>query len=233
MQRPERPIIGFRRRLQRLIDERCDGKYTRLARRAGIPVSSLQHVVHHSRHLPGGEHLGQLAEALGVSVDYLTTGRDAIRPAELQALRVVLAGDQIPPLGNTTHLALPVFWCGCPAACPLTEPVPSVAAAQSEVVFPATMLTRYGHHHLLAVQIGQGLHSPEWPEGAQLVLDWDARIPRWEAISLLHTEARCRLGHAAQSGEQWMFAARVAAPPELLANNTVMLGTVIALMMPA
>ena len=39
MRGDETPIFGFRRRLLRLIDEQFDGRYTSLARRAGIPVS--------------------------------------------------------------------------------------------------------------------------------------------------------------------------------------------------
>ncbi len=67
-------MLEFRRRLLRLINERCEGHYTVLARRAGIPVSTMQHVLHHAKHLPGGEHLLRLARALGVSVDDLTMG---------------------------------------------------------------------------------------------------------------------------------------------------------------
>ncbi len=70
-------MVGFRRRLLGLINERCGGHYTLLARRAGIPVSSMQHVVRQGKHLPGGEQLLRLAAALGVSVDYLTSGQEA------------------------------------------------------------------------------------------------------------------------------------------------------------
>jgi len=71
MQRHSQAIAAFRRRLMQLIEERFDGKYTYLARRAGIPVSTMEHYVHRAKRLPGGDHLLRLAEALGVSVEYL------------------------------------------------------------------------------------------------------------------------------------------------------------------
>ena len=74
MTRPEAPIHAFRRRLLQLIDERFEGRYTALAQRAGIPVSSMQHCVHTAKHLPGGEHLMRMAVALGVTVHELITG---------------------------------------------------------------------------------------------------------------------------------------------------------------
>ncbi len=225
-------MAGFRSRLVRLIHEQCEGKYTRLARRAGIPTSTMQSFIHSAKHLPGGEQLLRLAEALGVSLDYLATGQEVARPAELLAHPVVFTSGLTPPLGNATTVAIPLFRCGCPDACPLTEPVPPVAAAWSEAIFPATLLARYEHHRLLAIQVGQGLASPEWPEGTQLVVDWEARTPRWAAVSLLHTDTRCRLGHVVQSGERWIFADRVAATPELLLLDAIILGTIVALMMP-
>jgi len=82
MQRREPPILGFRRRLLRLIAEQVDGRYTILARRAGIPISSMQHIMHDATHLPGGEPLQKLAGALGVTVQYLSTGHEGVYPAE-------------------------------------------------------------------------------------------------------------------------------------------------------
>ncbi len=64
-----------------------------------------------------------------------------------------------------------------------------------------------------------------------MVVDWDARTPRWEAVSLVHTESQCRLGHDVRSGERVLFADRVAATPELLAPNSIILRTIVALMM--
>jgi hypothetical protein len=75
MQRDPQEVAGFRRRLVQLIAERCDGKYTVLARRAGIAVSTLEHYIHQAKGLPGGAHLLRLAVVLGVSAEYLGTGR--------------------------------------------------------------------------------------------------------------------------------------------------------------
>ena len=80
MRRAERPIAAFRRRLVRLIDDQCAGKYTSLGRRAGIPISTMEHSIHHAKHLPGGEPLLKLAAVLGVSVQSLVGG-DAVGPA--------------------------------------------------------------------------------------------------------------------------------------------------------
>ncbi len=80
MRRPTRKMAEFRRRLVRLIDQQDEGLYTRAARRARIPVSSMQHILHNGKYLPGGEQLLRLAEAFGVSVEYLVTGREALPP---------------------------------------------------------------------------------------------------------------------------------------------------------
>ena len=79
MRRPAQDVAGFRRRLMQLIEDHCDGKYTHLARRAGLAVSTLQHYVHHAKRLPGGAHLLRLAAALGVSAEYLGSGREVAR----------------------------------------------------------------------------------------------------------------------------------------------------------
>lgn len=75
MTTPDRTLLGFRRRLEHLIEDRFDGKYSHLAQRAGVAVSSVQHCLRHARRFPGGGLLLRLADALGVSVDYLLTGR--------------------------------------------------------------------------------------------------------------------------------------------------------------
>ena len=75
MRRPPQDVAGFRRRLRQLIEEHCDGKYTHLARRAGLAVSTLEHYLHQAKGLPGGAHLLRLAAALEVSAEYLRTGR--------------------------------------------------------------------------------------------------------------------------------------------------------------
>ncbi len=76
MTRNDRSLEEFRRRLRVLIADRFEGKYSLLARRAGIPISSLQYCLHHATRFPGGDHLLRLATALGVSVDFLLSGQE-------------------------------------------------------------------------------------------------------------------------------------------------------------
>ena len=71
----DRIMEAFRARLQQLIDDRFEGKYSRLARRAGMSVSSLQHILHTAKHFPSGDLLLRLAGATEVTVDYLLAGR--------------------------------------------------------------------------------------------------------------------------------------------------------------
>ena len=214
MTRPEAPIHAFRRRLLQLIDERFEGRYTALAQRAGIPVSSMQHCVHTAKHLPGGEHLMRMAVALGVTVHELITGDAAGRPEAAP--------------GPAAHVSLPVFRCICPGPCPLAEPVPPVAAAHARAVVPIALLRRYRAHRFVAVEVTPQLPGAGWRVGAQLVVDWDARAPRWTALALLHDGGHCRLGHVAPSGDRLLFAARPDAAPALVSPEGRILGTVVA-----
>ncbi len=225
-------MAGFRQRLLRLIDERCEGKYTRLARRAGIPTSTMQNLIHSAKHLPGGEQLIRIAQALGVSVNYLATGEETVRPADLLAHPVVLTDGRTPPFGHATNIAIPVFRCGCPNACPLTESVPPVTAAESNVIFPVDLVGGSDHHRLIAIQVGQGLDSPEWPEGTRLVVGWDARTPVWEKLVLLHTAGRCRLGHVVRADGCLLLADRVDGAPQMVGRDSRILGTVVAVIVP-
>jgi len=71
-----RTVDAFRQRLRQLILERHEGRYSRLARRAQMPLSSLQHILHQAKRFPGGAQLLRLATALEVSVDFLLTERE-------------------------------------------------------------------------------------------------------------------------------------------------------------
>lgn len=208
MRHHERPIHAFRRRLLRLIDEQYDGRYTILARRAGIPISTMQHYIHTAKHLPGGEHLLRLAAAFGVTVENLVSGQEGVRPAErpVHPVSVVRPGGDPPA---PTVLTIPVVRCGCPAACPLTDAVPPEGAAASTVGVPVEILPRHRDQRLIALQVGGGLQSGEWPDGARLVMDADARTPPWEALALIHTEGRCQLGHVTQVEHALFFGARI------------------------
>ena len=228
MTRREPPILAFRRRLFELIDERFEGRYTALAHRAGIPVSTMQHYVHTAKHLPGAEHLLRLAVALGVTAQYLITGQEGVRPAAGPPAPAEGPRDQTPPRGPATHLSVPVFRCGCPGACPLTEPVPAVAAAPARAVVPIAMLAHYEDHRYMAVEVSPELPGAAWPVGTQLVIDWDARDPRWEALVLLHDHGRCRLGYVTPMGDRLLFAPQRGRAPGLVSPEGRILGTIIA-----
>jgi len=228
MTRTVPPIHAFRRRLFQLIDEQFEGRYTALARRAGIPISTMQHYVHTAKHLPGGEHMLRLAAALGVTVQYLITGQEGVRPAAAPPAPGGGPRDQTAPRGPATHLSVPVFRCGCPGSCPLTEPVPAVAAAHARAIVPIAMLAHYQDHRYMAVEVRPELRGAAWPVGTQLVLDWDARDPRWEALVLLHDHGRCRLGHVTPTDDRFLFTAQRGSEPDLLSLNARILGTSVA-----
>jgi hypothetical protein len=230
MQRDEEPIVAFRRRLLRLIDDQFEGRYTVLAQRAGIPISTMQHYVHSAKHLPGGEHLVRLAAALGMTVQALLSDPEGVRPAERPAplTPVVFTPRPTPPVAPAPHLSFPVFHCGCPDACPLTAAVPPLAAAHARVVLAAARVVRRRYHRLVGLEVGPGLPCADWPAGAHLVLDWDDRRPRWRALQLLHDAGRCRLGHVTASGDRLLFAARPDAAPVLVSPTGRVLGTIVA-----
>jgi len=146
MQRREPPILGFRRRLLRLIAEQVDGRYTILARRARIPISSMQHIMHDATHLPGGEPLQKLAGALGVTVQYLSTGHEgSIPPSTPGTSRP--RGDSpgeapVPGLGrHARHAAgVPVR---VPGAVSLTQAVPPTLMVRAGVVLARTLLAAH------------------------------------------------------------------------------------------
>ena len=230
MQRREPQILGFRRRLQRAIDEQCEGKYTLLALRAGIPVSSMQHYIHTAKHLPGGEPLLRMAAALRVSLDHLMAGDAAGRFTDHAALPppMRVPRRRSPRGGIAHHRALPVFRCGCPGACPLTEKVPPLDRRHATIALEDALLARHADHRLLAVLVDFRLACATWPVGARLVVDWEARTPEWAALTLLHTDGRCRLGHVMPAGDQWLFAPRMDGVPEIVSRAGRVLGTIVA-----
>lgn len=231
MQRHEVPIFGFRRRLLRLIAEQVDGKYTVLAQRAGIPVSSLQHILHDAKYLPGGEPLLKLAGALGVSVQFLATGHEGVYPADRPSPQPPPVRPRRVPAGreDATHVRVTLFACGCPGPCPLTEAVPPLTAASARVVVGAELVANHQTHRLIALQVTPGLQSAEWSVGAQLVVDWEARTPAWEALALIHTAGRCALGHLSRIEDMLCFATRVEGEFRVIsAGEWTILGTIVA-----
>jgi hypothetical protein len=228
MQRGERPILGFRRRLLRAIDDRCDGRYTVLARRAGIPISTLEHYLHHAKHLPGGEHLLRMADALGLPVLFLMAGDGAGPASEALPSPRVVTHEGVPLEGIGRQLVLPVFRCGCPDACPLTAAVPPVARAHTRLVLEAALVARQETHRLLGIQVDPRLPCEGWPGGARVVVDWEARSPQWAALTLLHSGGRCRLGHVMPAVDHLLFAARLDGVPEGVPREGRVLGTIVA-----
>ena len=230
MQRHERPIHAFRRRLLRLIDEQYDGRYTILARRAGVPITTMQHYVHTAKRLPGGEHLMRLAAALGVTVEQLVAGPAGVRPTARPVPRipVIQFGDDLPV---TPSLAIPVFRCGCPGACPLTGVLPPVTPAISTVLLPAEMLPTHQDRRLIALQVGAGLEAAEWPGGSRLVMDADARTPPWEALAVIHIEGRCQVGHLTQLEGACLVGARIDDCRMIMEPGRI-LGTIVAVVAP-
>ena len=156
----------------------------------------MQHIVHDAKHQSGGEPLQKLASALGVTAQYLSTGDEAVRPADCPTpSRPPVRPRRVSPgRGDAPHLTIPLFACGCPGPRPLTAAVPPLAAARARVVVGADLVANHQTHRLIALQVTPGLPCAEWPVGAQLVVDWDARTPTREALALVHTGGRCALG---------------------------------------
>jgi hypothetical protein len=227
---PEPPIRAFRRRLLRLIDEQFDGRYTVFARRAGIPVSTMQHYLHHARHLPGGEHLMRMAAAFGVTVQALLTGPEAVRraPRPLPPVPVGQPGADRQPLPGLT---IPVVRCGCPGPCPLTEEErPAVAGAMLSL--PTELLAEHRAHRLLATPVGAGFAAAEWSAGTWLVVDTDARTPTWEALALVHTEGHCHVGHLTQIEDTLLFGPERDGDFRVIQGGWRILGTICAVVVP-
>lgn len=214
-QTPQVQLVEFRQRFRALLARFDEGKYTRLARRAGIPVSSLEHLLHHAKGLPGGRLLARLAGALDVSVDYLATGQ---APA--------------PPTAADPQVAIPVLRCGCPGPCPLVAPRPTPARPATPLPLPAALVAGIPAPHQLAVVLDDRLGHPGWPAGTRLVLDRSAGPSAWETVVLVHAADRCRLGHLAESGGVRLFASSPTTAPTVLARSARVLGRLVAVLAP-
>ncbi len=181
MRRSERSITTFRRELARLINERFEGHYTRLAQRAGIPVSSVEHMIHNATRVPGGDHLLRLAEALDVSVDDLVRGEELAHSGVPDS--VAIAPD--------AYLTIPVLACACPAVCPLTAPVPRAVTSRAQVVLERALLGTGRYACLIAVEVTAECPAADWRTGTRLVVAWGRRPRRWAALTLVHAEGHC------------------------------------------
>jgi hypothetical protein len=232
MQSTERSITSFRRRLLRLINERFDGRYTYLAQRAGIPISSLEHCIHEATRLPGGDHLLRMAHALEVTVHFLVTGEDPARPADGPPRFVPGVRPTTEP-PTRTPLTIPVFVCTCPDACPLTQSVPPRTAARSTMVLERDLVGPHNPRHLIAVAVTPGCPASEWRPGTRLVVAWGVRPSQWEALALIHAEGRCQWGHLKQVEDVLFFADEPEGDFRILpAGDWTILGTAVAVVAP-
>jgi transcriptional regulator with XRE-family HTH domain len=230
MTRTEGSITGFRRRLLQLIDQQCDGRYSRLARRAGLAVSSVQYHIHHARNLPGGEHLARMAAVLGVTLDYLVNGDETVRPADgpPRFIPVIPRGD-----GShiRTHLTIPVLMCACPNACPLMDEAP-LAAARTMMI-ERDLVHSHAQQRLIAVEVTPGCPSPEWPVGTRLVVAWGIRPAQRGALGLIHTEGHCEWGHLTQVADALFCASEAEGDFRVIpAREWKILGAAVAAIVP-
>ncbi len=209
--RPASPVEAFRGRLVQLIRTRFDGRYSVLAHRAGIPVSTMEHYIHRAKHMPGAEHVGHMADALGVTTDLLIHGRTSLLPQDLMAHPVVLEQNQMGEAdGLERQIAIPVFDCTCPSPdCVFwRDPLP-IGSTRMRVMVPADLLPIW--YRLVGLRIAEPLGSFGWKVGTRLVLDWSGRSPtfcgEWYLFKL---DGRCHLGRIHQSPEGLM----VILPPD-------------------
>ncbi len=216
------PIEAFRARLAALLRSRCDGRYTVLARRAGIPVSTMEHYIHKAKHLPGGEHVVRLARALGVTTDYLLAGEASIRPSDLLAHPVAVGQA---PRGRAEHaglepqISVAVFECGCPRGCPFAAPLPPVRSTRARALVPVDLVPRW--HRLVGLRLTGRLAPDGWSAGTRLILDWDARNPTGNHPFLFRQHGQCRLGRLHRSGDGPIIATPCL-PPRPMAPATAL-----------
>jgi hypothetical protein len=232
MRRTERSITGFRRRLKRLIREKFDGCYTRLARRAGIPVSTMEHTLLKAKRLPGGDHLLRMARALDVTAHFLVAGEETDRPAANPPRFIPVMRPSTEPTARTS-LMVPVAKCLCPGTCPLTQARPPLAMARSGVLLERDLAGPHNPESLLAVEVTPNSPSPAWRPGTRLVVAWGLRPPRWESLVLIHAEGRCKWGHLKEVGDMLFFAESAESDFRVLpAGAWRILGTAIAVVAP-
>jgi hypothetical protein len=226
------PIELFRKRLNELLHERFDGKYTVLAKRAGIPISSMQHYMHTAKHMPGGEHVQRLAEACGVTADYLLSGGETVRPSDMftKPVQVVRAGGQAGP-ELERQISVPLFRCSCPKECVFEEAVPPVAKARARVVIPMDMIAGRNYHRLIGVLMEGNLRRVGFGEGGRAVIDWDSRAPDWDHVVLYFDGTKHLFGRV-KSTDSGLLASdwQGQASPNVLPKTAKVLGRVVAVL---
>jgi len=221
------PIEAFRKRLNDLLEERFEGKYTVLAKRAAIPVSSMQHYMHFSKHMPGSEHLQRIAEALGCTTDFLITGAQTVRPVDLLTKPISVAraeGQEI-----ERQLSVPVFRCTCPKDCAFSEDVPQVSKARSRVVIPTDMVGKHNFHRLMGVMLDGHLKRSAWGEEGRIVIDWDDRTPDWNRNVFFYDGTKHMVGRVKETDAGLLAADWNGQSPVVLPKTAKLLGHVVAI----
>jgi hypothetical protein len=192
----------------------------------------MQHIVHHARHLPGGEHLLRLAQALDVTVHSLIAGEDTARPADgpPRLLPVVPHGADA---HSDAYLTIPVMACACPAVCPLTATVPRVATPRTPVVLERDLLGTGRHACLIAVEVTAECPAADWRTGTRLVVAWGRRPRRWAALALVHAQGHCEWGYVKQVEDALFCASEVDGEFRVIpAGEWRILGTTVAVVAP-
>ncbi len=221
------PVEAFRKRLNDLLQERFEGKYTVLAKRSGIAVSSMQHYMHHSKHMPGSEHLQRIAEALGCTTDFLISGAQTVRPADLLSKPIPVAKAEGQELER--QLSVPVFRCTCPKDCVFEENVPPVAKSRTRVVIPTDMVTKHNFHRLIGVMLDGHLKRAAWGEEGRLVIDWDLRTPNFEKNVFYFDGTRHMVGRVKETEAGLLGTDWNGQSPTVLPKTAKILGHVVAM----
>ncbi len=221
------PVEEFRKRLNDLLQERFEGKYTVLAKRAAIPVSSMQHYMHFSKHMPGSEHLQRLAEALGCTTDFLITGAQTVRPIDLLSKPIPVTKGEGQEIER--QLSVPVFRCTCPKDCPFSEDVPQVAKARSRVVVPTDMVSKHNFHRLIGVALDGHLKRAAWGEAGRLVINWDMRTPDFAKNVFFFDGTKHQVGHIKETEGGFLATDWNGQSPTVLPKTAKILGHVVAM----
>ncbi|MEW6263353.1 MAG: helix-turn-helix domain-containing protein [Thermodesulfobacteriota bacterium] len=69
-------LEGFRKRFLKLVNDQFKGRHTSLARKAGVPPTTLQDWKDSKSFKPNGFILARIAEVCNISIDWLLTGRE-------------------------------------------------------------------------------------------------------------------------------------------------------------
>jgi hypothetical protein len=219
------PIEQFRIRLNDLLLEKFEGHYTLLAKRAGIPVSSMQHYMHTARHLPGGEHLVRIAHALDTTVDFLLSGIHSVRPQDLLSTPVNVVKASGPQAQESDRqLSVPVFRCTCPKTCPLSESVPDVQRATGRMVVPVELVRSNHFHRLVGIQADEGMLASG--QVGRAIVDWDNRKVGAQERTYLYFDGKHQMGTLRNDGDTTLLLN----PASVFPGSATILGCMVALL---